>query len=289
MYGWIMRSGAPAPFVATEVITPPMAKEILAANTHNRPLRPGRVTQLASAIKRGEWKLNGETLKLAVDGTLIDGQHRLSAVLEAEAPIETLVMRDLPIEAQDTVDTGRKRRLADILKIEGYADSHALAAGINMLHRLRSGLRIDYSQSGAPSAPQAIELIHREPEIVRSVTVARTVAKQVPGPIGVFIALHCVFFKVDPEPTEEFYQRLKDGAELQRGDPLLHLRNQLMRPRKDRGYAQAPATVMGMTIKAFNLRRAGRQVEKLTFRKNEQLPAVDPPQQMTEALEVGGV
>jgi hypothetical protein len=284
-----MSSGAPAPSVATELITPPVARAILEANTRNRPLRPGRVTQLASAIKRGEWKLNGETLKLAVDGTLIDGQHRLSAVLEAEAPIETLVMRDLPIEAQDTVDTGRKRRLADILKIEGYSDSHALAAGINMLHRFRSGLRIDYSQSGAPSALQAIELIQREPEIVKSVAVARTVAKQVPGPIGVFIALHCVFFKVDPGPTEEFYLRLKDGADLPKGDPLLHLRNQLMRPRKDRGYAQAPATVMGMTIKAFNLRRAGRRVELLTFRKNEQLPTVDPPRQPTEALEVGGV
>jgi hypothetical protein len=275
-----------APSVATEVITPPIARAILAANIRNRPLRPGRVTQLASAIKRGEWKLNGETLKLAVDGTLIDGQHRLSAVLEAEAPIETLVMRDLPIEAQDTVDTGRKRRLADILKIEGYSDSHALAAGINMLHRFRSGLRIDYSQSGAPSAPQAIELIQREPEIVRSVAVARTVAKQVPGPIGVFIALHCVFFKVDPGPTEDFYERLKDGAELRKGDPLLHLRNQLIRPRKDRGYAQAPATVMGMTIKAFNIRRAGREVELLTFRRNEQLPAVEPPQQPTELLEI---
>jgi hypothetical protein len=284
-----MASASPAPSVATEVITPTAAKAILAANTRNRPLRPGRVTQLASAIKRGEWKLNGETLKLAVDGTLIDGQHRLHAVLEADAPIETLVMRNLPIEAQDTVDTGRKRRLADILKIEGYSDSHALAAGINMLHRFRTGLRIDYSQSGAPSALQAIELIQREPEIVRSVAVARTVAKQVPGPIGVFIALHCVFFKVDPGPTEEFYLRLKDGAELRKGDPLLHLRNQLMRPRKDRGYAQAPSTVMGMTIKAFNMRRAGREVELLTFRKNEQLPAVEPPQRPTEALEVGGV
>jgi hypothetical protein len=260
-----------------ERITPTDARALLEANDHNRNLRPARVIQLANVMRRSEWEINGETLKVAMDGTLIDGQHRLQAVVESGVTIETLVMRDLPPEAQDTVDTGRKRRLADILKIEGYKDTHALAAAVNILHRYRNGLRIDYSQSGAPSPSQAMALIAAEPQIIESVKVARLVAKKVPGPIGVFSALHCVFMRIDPEPAEGFFEDLKEGAELKKGDPVLHLRNQLTRPQKDRGYTQSPATVTGLTCKAFNLRRSGRQISLLTFRKNEKISPVDPP------------
>src|ERR1700750_3512325 len=102
-----------------ETISPDMAQEILAANGHNRNMRSPRVAQLAEVMRRGEWILNGETIKVATDGTLLDGQHRLQAVVDSGATIETLVMRGMSLETQDTVDTGRRRRLADILAIEG--------------------------------------------------------------------------------------------------------------------------------------------------------------------------
>jgi|SRR5215203_701474 len=270
-------SEAITPTVELKRVAPEDAEALLATNSHNRNLRPARVIQLANAMRRGEWEVNGQTLKIASDGTLIDGQHRLHAVVQSGIPIETLVMRNLPPEAQDTVDTGRKRRLADILKIEGYKDTHALAAAVNILHRYRNGLRIDYSQSGAPSPPQAMELIAQEPQIIESVKVARLLAKKVPGPIGVFAALHCVFVQIDPDPAEEFFEKLKEGDELEKGDPVLSLRNQLTRPQKDRGYTQSPATVTGLTCKAFNFRRKGTRKGLLTFRKDEKIPTIDPP------------
>jgi hypothetical protein len=260
-----------------EHVTPELAGVLLSANVHNRNLRTSRVAQLAEAMRRGEWELNGETIKVAEDGTLLDGQHRLQAVVESGVGIETLVMRGLPMLAQDTVDTGRRRRLADILKIEGYSDSHALAAGVNILHRLRTGSRIDYSHAGAPTPRQALELIRAEPQIIESVRAARRVTKQVGGPIGVFSALHCVFFEIDPEPTEEFFARLDDGAELKPGDPALHLRNQLARPRRDRSYSQSPNNIAALTVKAFNLRRKNRSIDLLTFRTGEKFPTVDLP------------
>jgi hypothetical protein len=260
-----------------EHVTPGEATKLLAANDHNRNLRPSRVAQLAEAMRRGEWELNGETIKVAEDGTLLDGQHRLEAVVESGIGIDTLIMRNLPMRAQDTVDTGRRRRLADILKIEGYADSHALAAGVSILHRLRSGSRIDYSHGNAPSAQQALDLIDKEPQIIQSVVVARRVTKAVGGPIGIFSALHCVFLEIDPDPTEEFYARLVDGARLEPEDPTLHLRNQLARPRRDRSYSQSPNTIAALTIKAFNQRRKGREIELLTYRKGESFPTIDPP------------
>jgi hypothetical protein len=264
------------PKVELERITPELAARLLEGNHHNRNLRKGRVRQLADAIGRGEWELNGQTIKISQDDLLIDGQHRLQAVVESGIPIESLVIRGLPPEAQDTVDTGRKRRLADILRIEGYHDTYVLAAVVNILHRYRNGFRIDYSQVNAPSSKQALELIESVPDIAESVRAARRVNKAIGGPIGIIGALHCVFYEIDPEPTEDFFAGLVEGDQ-QKGDPLQRFRNQLIRPRKDRGYMQSPATVAGLMIKAFNLRRAGRRVDLLTFRRNEKLPEVDPP------------
>jgi len=263
--------------LAVERITPVAARKLLESNTHNRNLRPPHVAQLAEAMKRGEWELNGQTIKIATDGTLLDGQHRLRAVVDSGVKIRSLVMRGLPIDAQDTVDTGRRRRLADVLAIEGYSDSHALGAALGMLHRYRMGSRIDYSHGGAPTPQQALDLLAREPEIEDSVKVARQVTKQVGGPIGVFSAFHHVFREVDPEPAQEFFARLIDGANLATEDPLLHLRNQLAKPRQDRNYSQSPYNIAALTIKAFNLRRAGRLISLLSFRNNEKFPTIDPP------------
>ncbi len=265
------------PIASVERITPKGAIALLERNSHNRNLRKARVAALVDAIKRGEWELNGESIKIALDDTLIDGQHRLQAIAEAGKPVKVLVVRNLPLAAQDTVDTGKRRRLADILMVEGYSDPSALAAAINILHRYRTCVRLDYSQLNAPSAAQALTLIEAEPHLRESVRVARNVTKQIGGPLGVFSALHHVFFEVDPDPTEDFFRHLQTGHELKKKDPLLHLRNQVVRPRKDRGYTQTPHHVAALTIRAFNLRRAGREVEVLLYRANQEFPMVAPP------------
>lgn len=186
------------------------------------------------------------------------------------------MVRGLPLEAQDSIDTGRKRRLADILRIEGYTDTHALAAAVNMLYRYRNGLRLDYSQNSAPSAKQALHLIESEPGMREGVTAARYVTREVGGPIGVFAALHCEFTSADPIPAEEFFLGLEKGESLEQGDPLLSLRRQLIRLRTDRLYTPSPFAVAGLTIKAFNLRRNDSTVSVLSFRKTEAMPRVEP-------------
>jgi hypothetical protein len=265
-----------SPSATVERITTEKAKALLEANVHNRNLRAERVIQLADAMRRGEWEINGETIKVAADGALLDGQHRLHAVVASGVAIDTLVIRGLPAETQDTIDTGRRRRLADLLRIEGHSDSHALGAALNVLHRIRAGKRIDYSHAGAPSPQQALRLINEVPEIKESVQVARRVTKEIGGPIGVFAALHCVFREVDPDPAADFFDGLIEGNDLPKGDPLLNLRNQIVRPRKDRGYSQSPSHIAALIIKAFNLRRAGQSVTNLSFRSNQSFPQIDP-------------
>lgn len=266
---------------AVETITPEMAEHLLTANRHNRNLRKAWVEKLAGMMSRGEWLLTGESVKLSEDGTLLDGQHRLAAAVAAGVAFETVVVRGLPIEAQDTVDVGRGRRLADVLAIEGHTDANALAAAINFLHRYRARndeasprQRLDNWRGAAPTPQQALALIDEVPELRESVRLARRLTKEIGGPVGVFAGLHTVFQKVDPIATGQFFERLEDGVQLERGDPVWHLRRHILRPRRDRHYAHTPYYVAAITIKAFNYRRAGREIDLLSFRANETFPTV---------------
>lgn len=77
-------------------VTPELARVWLRANTRNRNTRERAVTEYARDMVAGHWNLNGEAIKFAYDGSLLDGQHRLRAVIEADATVQMLVVVGLP-------------------------------------------------------------------------------------------------------------------------------------------------------------------------------------------------
>ncbi len=91
-------------------LTPEMAMSLLEANQNNRPLNHQHVDRIANQITKGKWKFNGDTIKLATNRDVLDGQHRLWAVVEAKQPIETAIIYDIEPEAFATIDTLRKPR-----------------------------------------------------------------------------------------------------------------------------------------------------------------------------------
>lgn len=68
-----------------EEVTPEMAKAWLLNNPENRPIEEGRVREYADKMRRGEWKEKmpgGAPLIVMKEGELINGQHRLMAVVK---------------------------------------------------------------------------------------------------------------------------------------------------------------------------------------------------------------
>jgi len=99
----------------TEVIciSPEMAKTILQKNSHNRKVRKRYVTTLANAMKRGEWLLTHQGIAVSDKGRLIDGQHRLLAIIESGVKVEMAMFTKVPDESFKVLDRGAKRSLAD--------------------------------------------------------------------------------------------------------------------------------------------------------------------------------
>ena len=70
------------PYVENVTITPQVAQMMLEHNTHNRNLTESRAQAYARDMASGNWRYTGEGIKFGPDGTLLDGQTRLRAIVD---------------------------------------------------------------------------------------------------------------------------------------------------------------------------------------------------------------
>ena len=115
-------------------ITPELAKEYLIHNESNRALRRSRVLQYAHDMKEGKWNLTGQGITFGRDGNLLDGQHRLHAVVFANVPVDFLVVTDA--DAVATYDCGLTRSIVDRFKLAGKGTGPMYTAAGQAIIRL---------------------------------------------------------------------------------------------------------------------------------------------------------
>src|SRR5689334_16796059 len=120
------------------LVTPKLAREWLEKNDCNRPLSLATVARYAADMRAGKWELNGETIIFSKRG-LLDGQHRLHAVIEADVSVEMLVVHDVECRAFSTIDSGKARTFADVLGIDGHKNASVLASSVNLLDAYERG------------------------------------------------------------------------------------------------------------------------------------------------------
>jgi hypothetical protein len=109
-------------------ITPAKALEWLEnANIRNRPVCQSHVNKLARDLKSGQWRPTHEGIAFDVHGVLLDGQHRLWAIVESRTPLQTLVFYNVPRDSIMVINGGRIRTVVDRLKLanrDGNVSSH---------------------------------------------------------------------------------------------------------------------------------------------------------------------
>lgn len=106
-------------------VTPDIATKWLATNAdNNRKISKKMVNTYARDMIAGTWEMTGEAIKFDTTGRLIDGQHRLSAVIAAHKTVNMAVITGLEPSVMDVIDTGKSRSAGDALTIHG-AGQHA--------------------------------------------------------------------------------------------------------------------------------------------------------------------
>lgn len=255
-------------------ITPGLATEWLRQNTRNRPVSTDRAEKYARDMSAGRWISNGETFKRATDGTLLDGQHRLTAIVLSGATLEeAVVISDLAPETQDTMDQGRARTVADVLGINAVKNA-SIVASIARRGWQWEQANFKFTSHTAPTPAEirqfvtANPLVHRSAEIAAEMRAAFRVAK--PSVVG---TTHFILMGVDQDDAAQFFASFAHGAGLEDNHPVLSLRNRFLND-KIMGKRNPFHQDIGLIFRAWNGVREGRTMARILHTAEE--PMIQP-------------
>lgn len=259
--------------IQTEVVDQARAKEFLAVNTVNRPLKKSHVSYLAGVMRRGEWEENGEAIMFDSSGRMINGQHRCHSVIISGVPIKTLVIRGLSDKAFATIDQGSKRTAGDVLGISGEKNSAMLAGAARAFVALENTYKDDgfsIRHNASISAKLAIQVVERAPilrEFIADIYAAGSV-KGLPGSKLAAVMAYASMYGSHGDKCKEFIRQLGSGADLSQTSPVLKLRERLINARC------APVEAFYLIIKAWNAFALEKQMLRLTYKNGESLPVI---------------
>ena len=251
-----------SPRIQEHLVTPEIAKQWLVKNVSNRKVSPPLVERYARDMGAGNWELNGETVKFDSSRRLIDGQHRLSAIIKSGKSCKLYVATGLPTsyKVAATIDNGRSRSAADVLRMNGYSHHTRMAAIARFVMQLKS----DKYNHGSVGNYEILEEVKKSPNEYER---AAFQSKQVSGiatvpPYGAF-AMQA--YDKEPEAFSSWHEKFTTGAGLQSGTAILTVRNHLLRM-KALGHTRKTAFRYDVYAKlcfAWNMARKGKSCKRI--------------------------
>ena len=249
-----------------EQIGPDEARQYLQQNLSVRLLGDGHVRDLAAQMTGGRWRCTGETLKFDGAGNLIDGQHRLHAVILSGMTVSFLVVRGVEEGSFAVIDQGRKRYVRQFLGGK-YADQVATAArylwqieqhlGYDNSQNVMAWSRLDIAEQKAyaESWPELVAWAPQTTAISR-----RTSVVQVPSRLLLPVVAQAARTQY-AHRVESFLVGLHDGASA--ADPRMVLRKRLLA--SDNIGAASSWTDVGysLVVKCWNAYVEGAVIKQL--------------------------
>jgi len=209
-------------------ITPEMARKLLERNDKNRNVSERQVEYLAAEILNDRFMFNGESIIVAENGALLDGQHRLMAVVKADKSIESILIEGVPNEAQKTIDVGTSRTAANVLSMEGIKYSTAVAKGVRAI---LMNLSISTKKDGGRISSSEILAAYKKEETLLSEMVSYTihlynVSSKIISAGQSFAYLY--LFSLEDRLAKQFIKEIYTGQQVGLSNAAILLRNRLI-------------------------------------------------------------
>ncbi len=261
--------------VTIEKIGPKRAAQLLGGNTQNRNLRKRVVTQYAGDMAAGLWSDQGDPIRMNGDGTLLDGQHRLHAIIESGTTQSMVVVSGVSKSSILTMDTGAKRNLADVLKLHGYKNVTVLAAAARMSYLYSKGQDIRFKD--AISNSQLMAYIEDNADLplhsnkIMAASAGRPIVRAMRTP---FVAIR--HFGGSPADVDAFVDQVGVGTGLEEGDPAHTLRRTVENYLMSSSLRLAPVVIHAIAIKSWNAYVRGEQSQVLRFKPGGASPEAFP-------------
>jgi hypothetical protein len=211
-----------------ETITPQMAKEDLTRNTRNRKIAAAHVDAIARELCAGNWMMNAQPICFARDGRLLNGQHRLSTVLQAVRRLRCRCARvaggglcHLRHPCQPGLHLGAV--------FDSLGDKLLVAAAAVLLWKRK--LKPSGLCSAKPTPAEVMKIIEQHPCLLEMRTF-RKMIKFGRGSVPAYAA--CCIVREDPELGKVLSECFETGADLPRGHLILELRKRMQIMRRER-------------------------------------------------------
>jgi len=213
------------------LISPDEAIELLKFNKANRPIRQLRINRYARAMKLGRWIPSNDGICFSTgenDGPrLLNGQHRLEAIIRAGIPIPLLIICGLNEKAFDIIDRGAGRTPGDLAAADGFTNANiAVAAARSAIGILWAWgeFTIDFGRDRLLDADEILDWMGTyADDLKHSVDV---ICRFRPFKRGLIAGLHFAIGKKNHAWFEETLKRACDGVPLGgTKDSAVHLRS----------------------------------------------------------------
>ncbi|PID55365.1 MAG: hypothetical protein CSA58_02595 [Micrococcales bacterium] len=242
-------------------VAPEQAAKWLESNTSNRKVRPARVREYATAMEQDRWTYTADPIRFDEDGKLIDGQHRLLAIVRSGVPVQLHVVRGLSRQAQDAVDTGAARTASDALQVRGFRHTPQVAATVPLVNWLLkdSGYAASYTRDEVVHWAQVHEGLA---DVVEDAYQQRAL---LPCPLAPYAAAYYAARTVaaDRSATDRFFvEQLVETIGLGTGAPALATRRYLLSQPKGASKAAKAGTVLAL-LEGYREFRRGRSLFRL--------------------------
>lgn len=253
----------PEPETRVILVTPEMATEWLSHNMKNRSVRKSRVALFARKMASGQWHVTNQGVGFDRDGVLIDGQHRLLAVVMAGVPVRMNVTKNLEPEARLNVDTGSARTAADTLSVIHGTKNAAIVAAI-----AKKGVAWDLGFRWMQNYDVSIEEIEwyantNAAALGRAAEVGSASRKYVAAPPSLVAFGFYLCARVSADDAEKFFvDQLIEGIGLTITDPARVLNKSLSDGAHLKGTA-AEFRKLASIISGWNSFRAGKRIQRI--------------------------
>jgi hypothetical protein len=265
-------------------ITREAAHSWLRGNVHNRSLRRESYLAQGRDMSEKEWDVNGESVILSrplLEGEMegvpagtvvvLDGQHRLEACEKSGKPFVTNVAWGIDPATQRSIDSGISRSMRDVLGMDGEKYVGVLATLLRRQLLWNNGRRRFAGSYSQTTRAEQLKLLNTDPHAFRRASeIGYDLHAKPHGfhhcPASAAAQAHYLLHKIDPEEATWFMARLKDGAELTSGHPILALRQRFLNDAESaRGVRRKVAMhqPLGYIIRAWNAQRAGIELDRI--------------------------
>lgn len=271
-------------------VTPEMAYDWLLVNRDNRPEKTKHTQAIARALRKGQWKFDAHPVRFDVNGDLMDGQHRLRAIVKSGEPALIAVWRGLEPESRAVMDSGVPRTTRDALAMRNTPYATLVAAVARYIFQI--GNTDHHIPGSGRIKPSTIELL----DVVEAFPEARLAGrfggswqhlnKDMHGFKGSVAAIGWWLFTTASlsssagtiETGEAFMQRIVTGADLKTDSPEMVFRKRVMA--SGPGYDQEALTAvkqLALLILAWNAFQRGESISKLQSPKGQKLTNANFP------------